>query len=87
MIKFVLAGKVKALVAKWHIIFNCMLLRPVMLVKVTVLVTLGSPHVLLGFLHKFGNIGGKGGSFLAAGNPHNNIKRWPQLLPIHQLSR
>ena len=73
--KFALTGQVKVLGAQQHVVSNCMLLRPVMLVEVPLLVALGSPHMLLGFLHKLGNVSGKGGSFMvAAFNPHNKIK-------------
>ena len=73
--QFALTGKVKVPGAQQNHLPNCMLLLPVMCIIKALLVALGSSHVLLGSLHKLGNISDKGSSFLvAAFNPNNNIK-------------
>ena len=86
--KFALTGKVKVPGAQQDQFPNSMHLLPVMSIIEAFLVALSSPYVLLGSLHKLGNIKDKGGSFLVATfNPHNKIKWRLQWLPIHQLSR
>lgn len=73
--QFALTGKVKVPGTQQDHFPNIMHLLPVMCIIKALLVALGSPHVLLGSLHKFGNISDKGSSILlAAFNPNNNIK-------------
>ena len=86
--KFALTGKVKVLGAQQNLVPNSMHLLPVMCIIEALLITLGSPHVLLGIMHKLGKVINKRGSFrMAALSPHNKVKRCLQWLPIHQLSR
>ena len=73
--KFILSGKVKVPGTQQNHFPNCMLLLHVTLVIIAFLVALGSLHMLLGSLHKFGNVCSKGGGLLvAAFNPNNKVK-------------
>ena len=90
--KFALTGKVKVPGAQQNLVPNRMHLLPVMCIIEALLIALGSPHVLLGIMHKLGNIGSKGGSkggsfLVGAFNTNNKVKWRLQWLPIHQLSR